>query len=454
MAMATSAPASAARRIPAAEVHDVLRRHLLVDGYHLVMDLERSQGSWLYDAYRGRQVLDLFMSFATCPVGYNHPRLATPEFRERLLRAATTKPANSDIYTTQLAEFVETFARTVPEALRHHMFFVEGGALAVENALKTAFDWKVRKNLAAGKGEKGRQVLHFKEAFHGRSGYTLSLTNTADPRKTEYFPKFDWPRVTNPKLCFPLTPQALELTRAAERQALAEIERALAEHPDDVAALILEPIQGEGGDNHFRPEFLRELRRLADEREFLLIFDEVQTGFATTGRWWCCEHFGVLPDVLAFGKKTQVCGLCATRRVDEVDSVFKVSSRINSTWGGNLVDMVRCQRYVEVIEEEELLANAGRVGAHLLEGLQGLEREFRGQVTNARGRGMFLAFDLPSTEERGRALKALNEHDVLGLASGHRAIRFRPAVNLTAEDADEGLRRIARALSTVLRGAS
>jgi L-lysine 6-transaminase len=316
--------------------------------------------------------------------------------------------------------------------------------------LKAAFDWKVRKNLAAGKGAKGHQVLHFLEAFHGRSGYTLSLTNTADARKTDSFPKFDWPRVTNPKLSFPMTPEVLAAVRAAERQALAEIERALAERPDEIAALVVEPIQAEGGDNHFRPEFLRELRRLADEREFLLVFDEVQTGFGTTGRWWCCEHFDVLPDVLAFGKKTQVCGIAASRRLDEVDSVFKVSSRINSTWGGNLVDMVRCQRYVEVIEEEGLLANAERVGAHLLAGLRALEREIPELVTNARGRGMFLAFDLPTTEARGRALEALNENDVLGLASGHRAVRFRPALTLTAAEADEGLRRIARALRSIL----
>lgn len=442
--------ASAPPTVPASRVHDALREHMLVDGYHLVMDLEKSHGPWLYDAFRQREVLDLFMSFATCPLGYNHPRLATPEFRERLLRSAITKPANSDIYTSFMAEFVETFARTVPEPLRHHLFFIEGGALAVENALKTAFDWKVRKNLAAGRGEKGHAVLHFREAFHGRSGYTLSLTNTADPRKTQYFPKFDWPRISNPKLSFPVTAAVVERVAAEERRALAEIEAALAERPDEVAALILEPIQGEGGDNHFRPEFLRALRRLADERDFLLIFDEVQSGFGTTGRWWSFEHFDVLPDVFCFGKKTQVCGIAASRRIDEVDSVFKVSSRINSTWGGNLVDMVRCQRYVEVIEEEDLLGNAERVGAHLLAGLRALERDLPGRLANARGRGMFLAFDLPSPETRAQALKALNENDVLGLASGDRAIRLRPALTLTAAEADEGLRRIARALRAVL----
>src|SRR6185503_10113972 len=132
-------------------------------------------------------------------------------------------------------------------------------------------------------------------------------------------------------LSFPVTDEILARVAAAEKQTVAEIERALRDNPDDIAALIIEPIQGEGGDNHFRREFLAELRRLADEHEFLLIFDEVQTGFGTTGKWWAFEHFGVEPDIFSFGKKTQVCGIAASRRLDEVDSVFKISSRINST---------------------------------------------------------------------------------------------------------------------------
>jgi len=432
------------------EVRDVLSRHILVDGYHLVQDIEASHGVWLHDAVRGRDVLDFFGHFSTSPIGFNHPKLLTEEFKRRILPAALNKPANSDIYTTYMAEFVAAFARTVPETFRRHLFFVEGGALAVENALKVAFDWKVRKNLAAGRGELGSQILHFRDAFHGRSGYTLSLTNTADPRKTQYFPKFPWPRLVNPKLAFPATEANLAETIALERQAVAEIEAAVARHRHDVAALIIEPIQGEGGDNHFRAEFLRELRRLADEHEFLLIFDEVQTGFGTTGKWWAFEHFDVEPDVFAFAKKTQVCGIAAGPRVDEVDSVFKISSRINSTWGGNLVDMVRSQKYIEIIEEEGLVANAARSGARLLEGLRRLEGIFAGRVTNARGRGLFVAFDLPDTEIRNRTLKALNDSDVLGLASGHRAVRMRPPLVLAADEVDEGLRRIERALAIVL----
>jgi len=437
-------------RFTPAEVRDVLARHILVDGYHMVQDIERSHGVFLYDAVRGRDVLDFFGHFSTSPVGFNHPKMTTPEFAQRILPAALNKPANSDIYTTFMAEFVETFSRIVPEPFRQRLFFIEGGALAVENTLKVAFDWKVRKNLAAGRGEIGSQIMHFRQAFHGRSGYTLSLTNTADPRKTQYFPKFPWPRIVNPMLRFPLTPEGIETTIALERQAVEEIEGAVAKLGHDIAALIIEPIQGEGGDNHFRAEFLQRLRELADEHEFLLIFDEVQTGFGTTGKWWSFEHFGVEPDLFAFAKKTQICGLAAGPRVDEVDSVFKISSRINSTWGGNLVDMVRSQRIIEVIEEDGLLANAAAVGAHLREGFVELERLFPGKVTNGRGRGLFLAFDLPDTETRNRTLKALNDSDVLGLASGHRAVRMRPPLVLSRAEADLGLRRIERALATIL----
>jgi len=436
-------------RVAPSEVRDVLSHHILVDGYHLVQDIEKSHGVWLHGAVRGRDMLDFFGHFSTNPVGFNHPKMTTDEFRERILPSALNKPANSDVYTSFMAEFVETFSRVVPPAFRDHLFFIEGGALAVENALKAAFDWKVRKNLAAGRGELGSQVLHFRQAFHGRSGYTLSLTNTADPRKTQYFPKFPWPRITNPKLRFPVTPEVIAEVERLEAQAVGEIERALAERPHDIAALIIEPIQGEGGDNHFRPEFLRTLRRLADQHEFLLVFDEVQTGFGTTGRWWAFEHFGVEPDIFAFAKKSQVCGIAATSRLDEVDSVFKVSSRINSTWGGNLVDMVRCQRIIEIIEEEDLLANAARVGEHLLAGLRRLEATFAGKVTGSRGLGLFAAFDLPDPETRSRALAAILEQDVLALASGERSIRMRPPLVLSVDEADEGLRRIEKALASV-----
>jgi len=430
-------------------VLDVLSRHILVDGYHVVMDMERSRGSYLYDARSERPILDFFSCFATIPIGYNHPKMADPDFREALLQAALTKPSTSDIYTEHFARFVETFAAlAIPATHSDHLFFVEGGSLGIENALKTAFDWKVRKNLAAGKGEKGKKVLHFKNAFHGRSGYSISMTNTADPRKTQYFPTLDWPRLSCPRLSFPVTEQVIRDVAAGEEAVEKEIRAACAASPDDIAALILEPIQGEGGDNHFRPELFRRLRRLADELDFLLIFDEVQTGVGLTGSMWCWQQMGVEPDIFVFGKKTQVCGFASNHRVDEVpDNVFKVSSRINSTWGGNLVDMVRCARYLEIIEEEKLIENARVVGDHLQGRLRELAEEFPGIMSNVRGRGLFIAFDLPDKAMRDKTLAACLENGMMGLASGASAIRFRPHLVLSREEADEGVRKLRRAIT-------
>ena len=434
-----------------ADVHSVLEKHMLVDGFDLVFDLERSQGSHVYDSCKGRRFVDFFSFFATNPVGINHPKMRDPDFMKRMAEIAIHNPTNSDIYTVPMAQFVETFARVgIPESLPH-LFMVAGGSVAVENALKTAFDWKVRRNRERGfSGDKGQQILHFKEAFHGRTGYTLSMTNTADPRKTMYFPKFDWPRIVNPKITFP-PEEDLDAVIALEKQAVEQIQRAIADNPDDIAGLIIEPIQGEGGDNHFRPEFFQKLRELADEHEFLLIMDEVQTGVGLTGKMWAYAHYGIEPDILCFGKKAQVCGILAGRRVDEVEhNVFSESTRINSTWGGNLVDMVRFGRYLEIIDEDRLIDNARDVGAYLLEKLYGFQAERPELVSNARGRGLMCAFDLPDADKRNEFRKLAFDNGLLVLGCGVCSIRFRLALSVSKRDIDEGLHIVGRILSKLV----
>jgi L-lysine 6-transaminase len=431
---------------PPADVHRTLARTILADGLDLVFDYEKSHESWLHDSRSGREYLDFLTFFGSNPIGYNHPRMKDPEFVRVLNRVAQLKPSLSDIYTVEYAWFVETLQRLAMPAHFKYAFFIEGGALANENALKVAFDWKVRRNRAKGiPGEKGQQVVHFREAFHGRSGYTLSLTNT-DPVKTDFFPRFPWPRIENPKLRFPVTAEVERDVAAAEQRAVEQMERAFADNPDDIAAIIIEPIQAEGGDNHFRPQFLQTLQRLAREHECLFLVDEVQTGVGLTGRMWAHEHFGLTPDALAFGKKTQVCGVLAGPRVDEEpQNVFKVGSRINSTWGGGLTDMVRFARYLEVIDEEQLVDNARVVGERLLRGLEDVQAEF-GLMSNARGLGLMVAFDLPDGEKRAQVHRKLIENGLLLLTCGPRSIRFRPALNLGAADADAALDIVRRTL--------
>jgi len=434
-------------RIDAQHVKEVLSQCMLADGLDLVIDFDRSYGSRIYNAITGELFLDFFGCFATIPLGYNHPRLRSPEVVRELGRAAIQKPSNSDLYSIEMARFVETFCRVAKPEYMNHLFFIEGGALAVENALKVAFDWKVRKNFSAGYSEeKGLKVIHFQQAFHGRSGYTLSLTNTADPRKTQYFPKFDWPRVLNPKCRFPLEGANLDGVKEAEAKAVQQIQTAIDENPDDIACIILEPIQGEGGDNHFRLEFHQELRRICDENEILMIYDEVQTGLGSTGKMWAAEHY-VQPDIIAFGKKAQVCGIMAGERVDEVpDNVFHVSSRINSTWGGNLVDMVRCRLHLEIYESERVVDYSAALGESFLKELRNLEGDFPGLVANARGRGLFCALDLPDRATRDRFVARLFENRLVMLGCGDRSIRFRPALNIPEEDLLRGLDIIRKTL--------
>lgn len=437
------------RQIPPGEVHSTLSRHMLADGFDLVLDLRKSRGSRIHDSKEGRDFLDLFSFFASAPLGMNHPKLMEPEFMRHLAEVAVNKPSNSDFYTVEMAQFVETFAETVIPESHPYLFFVDGGALGVENALKAAFDWKVRKNVAAGRGVIGSRVIHFRHAFHGRTGYTLSLTNTADPRKYLYFPKFDWPRVSSPAARFPLE-EHLEETVRDEKKALEEIDEAIAAHGHDIACLLVEPIQAEGGDRHFRPEFLGELRDRADRHDFMLIYDEVQSGMGLTGSWWAWQSIGVAPDIFAFGKKSQVCGMASSRRIDEVpDNVFHESSRLNSTWGGNLTDMVRATRYLEIMREEDILSNVRARGEQLMAGLRPLA-ERHPQLTNLRGRGLMCAMDLPDGATRDRVIGAIYRHGAIILPCGCSSIRFRPPLNITAAEIEEALDIIGKALSEAI----
>ena len=424
------------------KVKESLGKHLLADGFDFVMDYEKSQGSWIVDRLSGNKFLDMFSMFGSASVGYNHPYIL--EKSAWLGKMAVYKPTMSDVYLQEFADFVEIFSRVaIPKELQY-CFFVEGGALAVENALKTAFDWKTRKNWQKGSKTEGSMAIHFKQAFHGRSGYTLSLTNTSDPRKYQYFPLFDWPRIINPKLHFPITEENLQETIKNEQLALVEIEQAILMNPDKVSCIIIEVIQAEGGDNHFRDEFFVELRKICDENDILLIFDEVQTGIGITGKMWAFQNFSVVPDVISFGKKTQVCGILASKeKLNEVENhVFAESSRINSTFGGNFIDMLRFQLVLEIIEKENLLENVQKQGAFLLKGLQNLQEKYPQLISNARGKGLMCAFDLPTGEIRKDFQEKLYEENVIILICGDCSLRFRPHLNVSQEDLQFALDKI------------
>ena len=432
------------------DVRGRLARHVLTDGFHIILDLRRSCGSWIVDAETGERYLDLYSFFASSPLGINPPGVTgDPEFMALLAEAAANKPTNPDIYTSHYADFVDTFARVMGDPALPHMFFIEGGALAVENALKCAFDWKSRHNEMHGRPPQlGTQVLHLTRAFHGRSGYTLSLTNT-DPVKTDRFPKFGWPRIEVPAVTFPLEDH-LDEVAAAEQRALRQAEAAFRGHPHDIACFIAEPIQGEGGDNHMRPEFLQAMQAMCREGDALFVLDEVQTGVGLTGTAWAYQQLGLEPDIVAFAKKVQLGGIMAGRRVDEVvDNVFAVPGRINSTWGGGLADMVRSRRLLEIIDRDGLIEHAAQVGDWLLGELVALGERHADVASNVRGRGLMCAFDLPDARVRDVAQGLLQEEHVLVLPCGERSIRFRPALDVTEPELEFGLAALDRTLTAL-----
>ena len=388
--------------MPNSKIIDGLSKHIITDGFHVVVDIDKSEGSWIVDAETGGKYLDCYSQFASQALGWNHPALVNAQFY--LGRIAMHKLANSDMYSEEYHNFVERFASITPDF--SHYFFIEGGALGVENALKAAFDWKAQKiGISSSEAINRMDIAHMYKAFHGRTGYTMSLTNT-DRIKTKRFPQFNW-------------------TTMFDVNTLGQYIN------DNTAAIVIEPIQGEGGDNHFREEVFTELRHLADKHDAMLIFDEVQTGIGLTGKMWAYEHFGVVPDMMCFGKKTQVCGFCSTERIDEVKSnVFNTSGRINSTWGGNIVDMARFRFIIDAIEEENLVHNAENVGQHLLWNLR-----FIKGLDNVRGKGLMIAFDLKDSKERDLLSSEIQKH-MMVLQCGHKSIRLRPTLTFSKEDAD------------------
>jgi len=427
-------------KLQASQVHSTLSRVLLADGFDMVYDLDKSHGMRLHDKVTGKEYLDFFSFFGSWPLSHNHPKILNDKkFLDSIAKVALHNPANSDVYTVEMAQFVATFERVAMPPSFKHLFLIQGGSNAVENALKAAFDWKVRLNLSKGLGERGKKILHFKEAFHGRGGYTMSLTNTQDPNKYKYFALFeDWPRVENPKIKFPLNKENKEMVIKAEGRALKQIEDILKKEGADVAAILLEPVQSEGGDNHFRAEFWNALRELCNKYDTLMISDEVQAGMGLSGKFWSFEHYGAVPDIICFGKKAQVCGIMTTDRIDVVpDNVFKVSSRINSTWGGNLVDMVRSRKFLEIIEEDNLVDNAARVGSYLLRNLEQLEKKYSTLVSNVRGKGLICAFDLPSEEHVSKMKGVVYDKGALLLSCGSVTIRFRPVLDCTMDAVDQ-----------------
>tara|TARA_B100002049_G_scaffold237243_1_gene227180 strand:+ start:842 stop:2152 length:1311 start_codon:yes stop_codon:yes gene_type:complete len=413
-------------------------KKFLFDSFPTVWNVQKSHNSFLY-SNDDEKFLDFHGGFGSNPIGWNHPKLLK-HFKDNIdTHIFINKPANCDFYTQEYLDFINKFKNQVIPETYPYCFFIDGGALSVENALKIAMDWKCQKN-----GDKNEElsIAHFQKAFHGRSGYTMSLTNT-EQHKVKNFTKFNWPRfLSSPKMGL-----SDENQKIYDDFAIDEIEKYMKDNKKQVAGMIIEPVQCEGGDRHFTKYFLQNLQRICNQNDILFIVDEVQTGFYTTGKPWCFQHYDLEPDLVSFGKKTQQCGVFGGKRLDELEShCFNTSGRLGSTWGGNHIDMIRSSKIIDIIKEDNLENNAIERGNQWLNNMKMIKSN---EIDNIRNIGLLMSFDMKTTEIRNKFLDILKKNKLLCLGAGDKTIRMRPNLAVSSEEIKECINKIKISLQEI-----
>jgi|TARA_B100001971_G_scaffold210071_1_gene234815 L-lysine 6-transaminase len=405
-------------------------KKFLFDSFPIVWNVQKSHNSFLY-SNEDEKFLDFHGGFGSNPIGWNHPKLLK-HFKDNIdTHIFINKLANCDFYTQEYLDFINKFKNQVIPETYPYCFFIDGGALSVENALKIAMDWKCQKN-----GDKNEELLiaHFQKAFHGRSGYTMSLTNT-EQHKIKNFTKFNWPRF----LSSPKWGLSDENQKVYDDFAIDEIEKYMKDNKKQVAGMIIEPVQCEGGDRHFTKYFLQNLQRICNQNDILFIVDEVQTGFYTTGKPWCFQHYDLEPDLVSFGKKTQQCGVFGGKRLDELEShCFNTSGRLGSTWGGNHIDMIRSSKIIDIIKEDNLEVNAIERGNQWLNNMKMIKSN---EIDNIRNIGLLMSFDMKTTKIRNKFLDILKKNKLLCLGAGDKTIRMRPNLAVSSEEIEECIKK-------------
>lgn len=425
-----------------------LGRYVIATPHEFVVDLEKCEGMYLATV-DGQRIFDWAGYYGSKLIGHNHPRLYEPEYVTRLARAANNKVANPDFLTPECLEYYRMVYRLAPESMKGdglEVYAVNSGAEAVENMMKylvSKFNLK-RQNKGLPTGN--RRFLYFDQAFHGRTVFALGVTQTIDPVATKDFHGLT--NTGNIKLPFPSynSDWTTEENLAQAHASLAQVEGALRLMSDEVVGIIVEPIQGAGGQRVALPEFFQGLSRLAHEHDIFLAFDEVQTGLGATGKMWGIDHFDLPypPMAIASGKKF---GTGLVYMLEPLEDI----GVLDSTWGGTLADMVRVVQEIKIVEEEGLVEAARLNGEYLAQKLRELSAKYPDHMFNVRGLGLYQGVSLADGALKGRIIEtALQEQNLLLLGAGTRSIRTRPNLNVTRADIDEFAKRFDATIASVI----
>ena len=372
----------------------------------------RGQGARLWDA-RGKEYLDFLAGIAVCSVGHCHPRLV-----EAIQQQAATLMHTSNLYLTEPQ--ARLARRLVELSDFERVFFCNSGAEANEAAIKLA-----RKRAKAAGGKDKVQIVTALNSFHGRTIATVTATG-----QTKYQKGFE-----------PL-PGGFSYVPFNDIAALRAAVNA------NTAAILLEPIQGEGGIVPAAPDYLRAARALADEHDALLVFDEVQTGMGRTGRLWAYQHYGVTPDVITLAKGLGggfPIGACLAR--GEAAEAFTPGDH-GSTFAGNPLAAAAALAVLDIIADEELCANARKAGAYLTLGLDALGRAYGHTVGATRGVGLMLAVGLRRPVARQILTKCLDAGLIVN-AIGDDTLRMLPPLTVTENEVDKAVEILGKVMATL-----
>lgn len=357
--------------------------------WDILIDFEKSHGSYVFDKNTNKKYLDFFGMFSSLPLGYNH-EVFDEEFYNELKKISSVKVTNCEFHTDTYKQFCNKFHEFAGVGLYENFHFTCTGALAVECGCKLAMDYT-----------KKERIISMKNSYHGVHSYGNFTTSKFYPvnKRLEGYPNFNWSKISN----------------------LSELDCQISK--GDVAGILVEPIQATFGDHHVDPSFLREISKVAKENDIPLIFDEIQTGFGTTGKPWYFQHIGIEPDIVVFGKKSQVSGIMSTNKYP------LESNRLCVTFDGDIIDMLRTTYIVKAYQEYGLLDNATKQGKRLVEELSSLSG-----LQNVRGVGLMIAFDMESKTIRDDFVDKLKSNGMICNPTGEKSVRLRPNLAVTDDD--------------------
>jgi len=365
----------------------------------LKIDFKKSHDSFFFDKNSQSEYLDFFNMYSSLPLGYNN-KIFDAKFKEKINELSYIRMANNVCQSDELLDFIELFKKYTFSSNYH---FTCTGALAVESALKAAMHYKKIDN---------PMILSVKNSFHGVNswGFTTSRVGVTKKRM-EFFPDNNW----------------LDLE-------LDEILDYLQNNDSkDISAVLIEPIQATNGDIYLNENKLREIRDLCTEKDICFIIDEIQTGFGTTGKMWYYEHLQIIPDILVFGKKSQICGIVTNEKYSEI--LNDPYQKLDVTFDGELIDIVRATYILKAFEKYNILENVN-------ENSKFIEDSLKDKVINYRSKGYLIAFDFESQEKRDEFVKNCFDNKLLINKAGEKTVRLRPNLALTKEEAKLFLERI------------